>query len=90
MSVGHVARTFEEAGIPTVAIFIRAFRRRAEQIKPPRTLITRHPLGRTLGAPGDVEGQRRVLAAALDLLQSATAGGTLLELPEPYRPAGAP
>ncbi len=79
MSVGHTARVIEEAGIPTVCVYIRAFRHEAEALKPPRTLITRHILGRTIGAPGDADGQRRVVRAALRLLETADAPGTIAE-----------
>jgi hypothetical protein len=43
-------------------------------------------MGRTLGAPGDVDRQRQVLAAAFDLLETAQSGGTLVELEAPFRP----
>jgi len=85
MSVGHVARAFEAAGLATVVVQIRAFRHVAEEMKMPRVVITRHPLGRPLGAPGDRRCQRRVVRAALRLLETATRAPTLVELPEPYR-----
>ena len=87
MSVGHLARLLEEAGIPTVMIGIRAFRHRLEAMRVPRLVVTRSLLGWTLGAPGDRERQRAVVLAALDLLEKAKQGGTIVELPEPYRPA---
>ena len=86
MSVGHVARALEEAGIPTVVIMVRAFRHNAESMKQPRTLNTRHPMGRPHGAPGDVERQREVIEDAMSLLESATAGGTIVEREAPFRP----
>ena len=69
----------------TVAVFIRAFRHVAEDMKVPRAVITRHPMGRPLGAPGDVARQRQVVLAALRLLEEAHSGGSIVELPEPYR-----
>ena len=54
-------------------------------MNPARILITPHPMGRTLSAPFDVEKQRAVLKAALHLLETATAGGTVVEYPEAYR-----
>lgn len=51
----------------------------------PRTLITRHPLGRTVGAPGDVDRQRDVVLAALRMLESATSGGAMEEMTAEYR-----
>ena len=88
MSVGHVARAFEAAGLPTVVVQIRAFRHVAEEMKLPRTVVTRHPMGRPLGAPGDRRVQRRVVLAALELLATATRAPALIELPEPYRVPG--
>ena len=87
MSVGHVARLLEEAGIPTVSLMVGPFGFRAVMMKVPRTVITRHPMGRPLGAPFDVQRQRQVLRTALDLLTSAQANPTIVELPETYRPA---
>ncbi|MEX0757619.1 MAG: hypothetical protein WD204_06685 [Acidimicrobiia bacterium] len=43
-------------------------------------------MGRPLGPPGDTGAQRRVVHAALSLLESATEGGVIVELEEPYRP----
>ncbi len=51
----------------------------------PRTVVTRHPMGRPMGPPGDGATHRRVAGAALDLLESATEGGTIVELEDPYR-----
>ena len=74
----------------TVCIFIRAFRHHAENLKPPRTLVTRHLLGRTVGPPGDVNRQRQVVGAALDLLENAKEGPTIVELPETYESSKQP
>lgn len=87
MSVGHLARLIEEAGTPTVAIYVHAFRHVAEAMKLPRVVVTRHPIGRALGAPGDIERQREVLSRAFQLLQNANAGASLVELDGPYRTA---
>ena len=89
VSVGHTARVLEEAGIPTVCVYIRAFAHLAHSIKPPRVLLTKHILGRTVGAPGDVVRQTEVVAAALDLLATATTPNTVRELPAGYRTAPA-
>ncbi len=75
----------EAGGIPTVVIGIRAFQERLMAMRVPRLVITPHPLGRTLGAPGDRETQARVIQAALDLLETATVPGTLVELSGGYR-----
>ena len=86
MSVGHVAREAESQGLPTVIIAVRSFAHVAREMGYPRTVVTRHPMGRPLGPPGDVITQRRVVRTALEMLESATSGGTVVELEEPYRP----
>ncbi|MBI4640275.1 MAG: hypothetical protein HY731_06245 [Candidatus Tectomicrobia bacterium] len=54
-------------------------------MKLPRTVVTRHMMGRPLGAPGDVKRQRSVILAALELLENARKSGTIVELQQPYR-----
>ena len=86
VSVGHTARVLEEAGIPSVVVYIRAFVHQARLLKLPRALITQHILGRTLGAPHDHTGQREVVRAALSLLEDGSSPGTVVEFQAPYRP----
>jgi hypothetical protein len=86
VSVGHVARAAEEIGIATVGVFVRAFRHVAEQMTLPRTIVTRHPMGRPLGAPFDHERHRAVTEAALDMLSGATSAGAIMELEAAFRP----
>ena len=85
MSVGHVARAFEQAGIPSVVIMSKVFKDRTAAMNPARILLTPHPMGRPLSAPFDVEKQRDVLKAGLSLLETATDGGTIVEYEMPYR-----
>ena len=87
MSVGHVSRAIEEAGIPTSTIFIRAFRHVAEEMRLARVVVTRHPMGRPLGAAGDHDRHRRVTVSALELFDSADEP-TIVELPDPFRVGG--
>ncbi len=82
--MGHLARLLEEGGIATVVVAAQPFRRRLLAMSLPRLVFTPHPMGRVLGAPGDAARQRVVILAALELLQSATQGGTVLELPGTY------
>ena len=84
--MGHIARELEAAGVSTVIVAIRAFRDRLMAMGVPRLLTTPYPMGRPVGAPGDVAGQRRVLQAALDLLENADCGGAVVEFPGRYRP----
>lgn len=85
VSVGHVARLAEEAGIPTVGIYVKAFAFHARNLRLARTVVTRHFMGRPLGAPGDVERHREVMRTALGLLESAEQGETLVEIGNPGR-----
>lgn len=85
MSVGHIAREFEARGIPTVSVYVRAFRHVAESMGLPRVVTTPHPMGRPLGAPDDVKRHREVVAAALQLLETAPSGGTIIDLDGPFR-----
>jgi len=78
-SVGLVARALEQAGIPTVSIFVAAFRHVAGRLRLPRVLVTPHLMGRTVGPVGDPDTQRRVVRAALDLLVSAPGPETVRE-----------
>lgn len=84
MSVGHVQRVFEAAGIPTVGIYIRAFEHVVRRMGVSRALITDHPMGRTIGAPGDHERHHEVVRAALELLPMQT-GPQIVHFPNPYR-----
>jgi len=86
VSVGHVAREIEASGIPTVVIMVRAFRHVAEAMAVPRAVITRHPMGRPLGAPADAERQRAVIEDALALLERTRSGPIFAERETPYRP----
>ena len=72
MSVGHVARIFEERGIATVCVLIEAFEHYAREMRVPRTLVTPHPMGRPMGAPGDRARQEAVIRRALALVDDAT------------------
>lgn len=72
--------------MPTVAVVVRSFRHVAEEMGYPRAVVTRHPMGRPMGPPGAAGVHRRVLTAALDLLASASEGGSIVELESPYRP----
>lgn len=89
MSVGHVSRAFESAGVPSVIIMSNVFRGRVVVQKPSRTVFTKHIMGRPMSAPFDVERQTNVLRAALNMLETATEGETGVVLPDAYRVVGA-
>jgi hypothetical protein len=75
MSVGHVARLLEEAGIPTVIVASRVFAKPLEAMMLPRVLLTPYLMGRPLGRPNDSKGQTAVIQRGLDLLQRAEKSG---------------
>ncbi len=79
MSVGHIARLLEEAGIPTVIVAVKSFQTRMQMMSVPRALLTPHLMGRPIGRPGDLEQQRKVIQAALQLLETADHGGTIID-----------
>jgi hypothetical protein len=84
VSVGHVQRAIESIGIPTVGVYVSAFGHVPAQMGVARALITRHPMGRPIGAPGDSERHLAVVRHALSLL--ATGDGQRIEsFPGPYR-----
>jgi hypothetical protein len=89
VSVGHVARVLEAAGLATVAVFVEAFSHYAEAMHLPRALVTPHPMGRPLGPPGDNARQREVLKAALRLVDSADRAGVIERIGGAYRPGAA-
>jgi len=84
--VGAVGHYLEQEGIPTTQISL--VREHTEVIRPPRALWVAFMLGRPLGAPDDPDFQRRVLLAALRLLEEP-AGPVLRDFPEDAPDAGA-
>lgn len=68
-SVGLIQAVIEKRGIPTVSITL--LEEVTEKVKPPRALFVDRLLGYPLGAPHQPELQRRIILAALDLLDPA-------------------
>jgi hypothetical protein len=65
--VGALGHFLERQGIPTTGISL--VREHTEIVRPPRALWVTFELGRPLGIPDDPPFQRRVVKAALDLLE---------------------
>ncbi len=65
--MGGLAHYFEEQGVPTTQISL--IREHTEFIQPPRALWVPFELGRPLGVPNDADFQKKVLIAALKLLE---------------------
>jgi len=77
--VGGLAHYFEQEGVATTQVSL--IRLHTEKIRPPRALWVPFELGRPMGVPDDRPFQRRVLLAALRLLE-APAGPVLEDFPE--------
>lgn len=77
-----LARTLEKAGLATILVTNMPFW--AEKIGTPRTLGVEFPFGHTLGMPGDVSMQRRVIRQALEALQSIRQPGEIVHSPEQW------
>ena len=77
--MGALSHYLEREGIPTTQISL--IRKHTETISPSRALWVPFELGRPLGTPENPELQRRVLLAALELLD-APEGPLLVDFPE--------
>jgi len=76
-ALGHY---LEEEGIATVAISL--IRPQTENTKPPRALWVPFELGRPIGPPSDSAFQKRVILAALRLLERETGPVIIEDFPE--------
>lgn len=77
--MGLVQRVLEERGISTVTLSWIPELTRAVGV--PRLAGLSYPVSRPLGRPHDAPGQRAVLKATLDVLESARGPDTYVELP---------
>lgn len=75
-----LAHYLEDAGLPTVAVSL--IRLHTEKIGSPRALWVPFELGRPIGAPKDASFQTRVITAALRLVETAPAPGTIEDFPD--------
>ena len=80
-SVGLIAQALEAGGVATTSLSTLAWVTR--RVRPPRALLTGYPMGYPLGEPGNPDLQRRILVAALSLVERTDA--PVLE-PWPERP----
>lgn len=78
-TAGLVARTVEEARIPTVTV--STGRDLSQQVKAPRTVFVNFPMGNAFGRPGDDAQQKQILLDALKLAQDGREAGALVDLP---------
>jgi hypothetical protein len=76
-ALGHY---LEEEGIPTVAISL--IRPQTENTRPPRALWVPFELGRSFGPPSDPDFQKRVILAALSMLELADGPVVIEDFPD--------
>ncbi len=74
--MGGLGHYFEGDGLATTQVSL--VREHTAIMKPPRALWVPFELGRPIGAPNDPAFQRRVVLAALELLESTEGPGPLL------------
>ena len=72
-------RVLEASGLPTVALSMIPDLTRAVGV--PRLAGISYPMGRPLGRPHDVNGQRAVLRSMLEILVTAQGPDAYVELP---------
>lgn len=77
-----LARTFEKAGLSTILVTNMPFW--AERVGAPRALAVEFPYAHTLGQPGDQEGQMRLIRQALEVLETASAPGSIVHSAETW------
>ncbi len=77
--MGLAARYLEEKGFSTLVLTPTHEFHRAVGI--PRSAAIEFPYGRPVGQAGDRDGQRRVLSAALSVLEKARRAGEVHHLP---------
>ncbi len=73
-----IQRAIEQAGIPTVSVSI--LREYTEKVRPPRAIHLRWPFGHPFGEPGSINQQAAVLHKALEVLRTADAPGTIVDV----------
>jgi hypothetical protein len=78
--VSALAHYLEDEGIPTVAISL--IRPQTENTKPPRALWVPFELGRPFGPPNDPAFQKRVILAALQLLDRESGPVIIEDFPD--------
>lgn len=81
--MGLVQRVIEEAGIPTVGISIT--RKYTAEVRAPRAVFIKWPMGHPLGEPFNVKQQVTVLKRALGALEEIETPGTIIDLPYRWR-----
>lgn len=69
--------------MPTISISI--VRKFTEEIRPPRAVFLKWPLGHPLGEPHNIKQQSMILRKAFDALADIKEPGTIVDLPYRWR-----
>ena len=77
--MGLIQREIEKAGIPTISVSI--VRKFTEDVKAPRAVFVKWPMGHPLGEPFVIDTQTAVLSAAFRALKEIKEPGTIIDLP---------
>lgn len=77
--MGLIQKAIEREGIPTVGVSIA--RRFTEEVRPPRSVFVKWPMGHPLGEPGRVDTQTAVIRAAFKVLVTSSVPGIIVDLP---------
>jgi len=77
--VGLIQREIEKAGIPTVSVSIN--RRLTQEVRPPRAVFLKWPMGHPLGEPFKIDVQMAVIKSAFRALETIKEPGTIIDLP---------
>lgn len=81
--MGLIQRELESQGISTVGISI--VRPISEKVKPPRTYFVKYPFGHALGEKFNRKQQLTIFKECLDLLETATEPGVIVDSPYRWR-----
>ncbi len=84
--MGLIQREIESTGVPTVAISI--VRKYTADVKSPRAVFLRWPMGHPLGEPFRKDQQMVILKSALKALETIEKPGTIIDLPYRWRRYG--
>lgn len=77
--MGLIQREIEKAGIPTVSVSIN--RRLTQEVRPPRAVFLKWPMGHPLGEPFKIDVQMAVIKSAFRALETIKEPGTIIDLP---------
>ncbi len=82
-SVALIQREIERMGIPTIGISI--VRRFTEEIRPPRAVFLKWPLGHPLGEPFKARPHTTILRRSFNAIKEIKEPGAIIDLPYKWK-----